>query len=110
LLVIGLALAGAAFGSLGALLGALARDARTASLVAILAVLPIVFLGLVPREVAPAAAYVSDFFPFAHALRFFTASLFDLEPLNAVAREAAWLVGLTLLFCAVARSAVQRLS
>ena len=110
LLVVGLALAGAAFGSLGALLGALARDARTASLVAILAVLPIVFLGLVPREVAPAAAYVSDFFPFAHALRFFTASLFDLEPLNAVAREAAWLVGLTLLFCAVARSAVQRLS
>jgi len=110
LLVVGLALAGAAFGSLGALLGALARDARTASLVAILAVLPIVFLGLVPREVAPAAAYVSDFFPFAHALRFFTASLFDLEPLNAAAREAAWLVGLTLLFCAVARSAVQRLS
>ena len=55
-LVLGLAAAGAALGALGALLGALARDARTASLVAILAVLPIVFLGLVPREVAPAAA------------------------------------------------------
>jgi hypothetical protein len=77
--------------------------------VAILAVLPIVFLGLVPREVAPAAAYVSDAFPFAHALRFFTAALFDLEPLGATAREAAWLAGLTLLFGAAARLAVRRL-
>ena len=109
LLVVGLALGGAAFGGLGTLLGGLARDARTASLVAILAVLPIVFLGLVPREVAPAAAYVSDAFPFAHALRFFTAALFDLEPLGATAREAAWLAGLTLLFGAAARLAVRRL-
>ena len=110
LLVVGLALAGGAFGGLGALLGALARDARTASLVAILAALPIVFLGLVPREVAPAAAYVSDAFPFAHALRFFTSALFDLRPLGAAAREAGWLAGLTLLSCAAARAAVRRLS
>lgn len=108
LLAIGLALAGAAFGSLGALLGALARDSRTASLVAILAALPIVFLGLVPREVAPAAAYVSDAFPFAHALRFFTAALFDLEPVGAAAREGAWLAGLTLLLALAARTAVRR--
>ena len=109
LLVLGLALAGAAFGGLGALVGALARDARTASLVAILGVLPIVFLGLVPREVAPAAASVSDAFPFAHALRFFTAALFDLDPLRATLREGAWLLALALLFCAAARSAVARL-
>ncbi|MEJ7792898.1 MAG: ABC transporter permease [Gaiellaceae bacterium] len=109
LLALGLALAGAAFGGLGALLGALARDARTASLVAILAVLPIVFLGLVPREVAPAAASVSDAFPFAHALRFFTAALFDLDPLGAAVREGAWLLGLALLFCTAARSALRRL-
>ena len=53
LLAAGLALAGASVGALGALVGALAREARTASLVAVLVVLPIVFLGLVPREVAP---------------------------------------------------------
>jgi len=108
LLLVGLALAGTAFGALGALLGALARDAPTASLVAILAVLPIVFLGLVPREVAPAAAYVSDVFPFAHALRFFTTALFDLRPLGSAAREAGWLAGLTLLFGSAARFAVRR--
>lgn len=108
-LAVGLVAAGAALGALGALLGALARDARSASLVAILAVLPIVFVGLVPREVAPAAAYVSDVFPFAHGLRFFTAALFDLAPWRALVREAAWLVGLTLLYAFAARTAVRRL-
>jgi hypothetical protein len=108
-LALGLGAAGAALGALGALLGALARDARTASLVAILAVLPIVFLGLVPREVAPAAAYLSDAFPFAHGLRFFTAALFDLDPWRALARETAWLAGLTMLYGLAARSAVRRL-
>ena len=108
-LALGLAAAGAALGALGALLGALARDARTASLVAILAVLPIVFLGLVPREVAPAAAYFSDAFPFAHGLRFFTAALFDLDPWSTLAREAAWLAGLALLYGLAARTAVRRL-
>jgi ABC-2 type transport system permease protein len=109
LLAVGLVLAGTAFGALGALLGALARDARTASLVAVLVVLPIVFLGLVPREVAPAAAYVSDALPFVHAFRFFAAALFDLEPLGTAAREAAWLAGLTLSSGIAARVAVRRL-
>jgi ABC-2 family transporter protein len=109
LLAMGLALSGTAFGALGAVLGALARDARTASLVAILVVLPIVFLGLVPREVAPAAAYVSDALPFAHAFRYFAAALFDLEPLDTAAREAAWLVGLTLASGIAARVAVRLL-
>ena len=109
LLALGLVLTGAALGSLGSLLGALARDGRTASLVAILAILPIVFLGLVPREVAPAAAAVSDAFPFAHGLRFFSTALFDLEPGAAVAREGAWLAALTLAYGVLARSAVKRL-
>jgi ABC-2 type transport system permease protein len=108
-LVVGLAAAGAALGALGALLGALARDARTASLVAVLAVLPIVFLGLVPREVAPAAAYISDAFPFAHGLRFFASAFFDLDPWRTLAREGAWLAGLTLVYALAARSAVRRL-
>ena len=108
-LVVGLAAAGAALGALGALTGALARDARTASLVAILAVLPIVFLGLAPREVAPAAAWISDAFPFAHALRLFTAALFELEPARAIGTELAWLAGLTLIYGAAARSVVRRI-
>ncbi len=49
LLLAGVLLAAAVVGAAGALLGALAREARTASLVAVLVVLPIVFLGLVPR-------------------------------------------------------------
>ena len=109
LLAVGLGLTGAALGALGSLLGALGRDGRTASLVAILAVLPIVFLGLVPREVAPAAAAVSDAFPFAHGFRFFSAALFELEPWSVAAREGAWLAGLALVYGAVARSAVKRL-
>ena len=109
LLAAGLALTGAALGALGSLLGALAREGRTASLVAILAVLPIVFLGLVPREVAPAAAVLSNAFPFAHGLRFFTAALFDLDPWPALLRESAWLVGLTLGYGALARGLVIRL-
>ena len=109
LLAVGLVLAGAAFGGLGTLLGALARDARTASLVAILAALPIVFLGLVPREVAPAAAYVSDVFPFAHSFRFFAAALFDLQPASTTVREGAWLAGLTIVFALAARTVVRRL-
>jgi hypothetical protein len=110
LVAAGLALAGAALGALGALLGALARDARTASLVALLAALPIVFLGLVPREVAPAAGVVSDVFPFAHAFRLFTSALFDLDPWGVLAREAAWLAGLVLLYGLAARVAVRRLA
>ncbi|HWG55432.1 MAG TPA: ABC transporter permease, partial [Gaiellaceae bacterium] len=105
----GLALAGAALGALGALLGALARDARTASLVAVLAALPIVFLGLVPREIAPAAAAAADAFPFAHALRFFTSALFDTDPWGTVARETGWLALLALVYAAAARAAVRRL-
>ncbi|MDQ2983005.1 MAG: ABC transporter permease [Actinomycetota bacterium] len=110
LLGLGLLLAGAALGALGALLGALAREARAASLVALLVVLPIVFLGLVPREVVPAAGWVSDALPFAHAVRFFSASLYDLRPWGPVLREAAWLTGLAAAFGLVARVGMRRLS
>src|SRR5207248_226738 len=76
LLAVGLLLAGAALGAVGSLLGALARDARSASLVAVLVVMPVVFLGLVPREVSPAAAWISDALPFTHAVRYFASSLY----------------------------------
>jgi ABC-2 type transport system permease protein len=109
LLGAGLALAGACVGALGALVGALAREARTASLAAVLLVLPVVFLGLVPREVVPAAAAVSDVLPFAHSVRFFSSALYDAEPWATLAVEAAWLVGLGLVFGLAARLSARRL-
>jgi len=107
LLAAGLALAGAALGGVGALVGALARESRTASLVAVLLVLPMVFLGLIPAEVFAAAGWASDALPFAHGVRLFSAILFDLHPWGAIAREAAWLVGLTVVFSLAARAAVR---
>jgi ABC-2 type transport system permease protein len=109
LLAVGLALAGASLGACGALLGALAREARTASLVAVLVVMPIVFLGLVPPQVSPAAGWVSDALPFVHAVRYFASALYDASPWGTVARELAWLVGLGAVFGLLARAASRRL-
>jgi ABC-2 type transport system permease protein len=109
LLAIGLLLAGASLGALGALLGALAREARTASLVAVLVVMPIVFLGLVPKQVSPVAGWISDALPFQHAVRYFASSLYDTDPWATVARELAWLAGLGAVFGVAARAATRRL-
>jgi ABC-2 type transport system permease protein len=109
LLAVGLVLAGAALGALGSLLGALARETRSASLVAVLVVMPIVFLGLVPREVAPVAGWLSDALPFVHAVRYFASSLYDASPWGAIAREVAWLLGLGAVFGVLARAATRRL-
>lgn len=110
LVLVGIVLAGAAIGAVGALIGALARESRTASLVAILIVLPAVFLGLVPREIVPVAGWISDAFPFVHAARFFASALYDGSPWDTVAREAAWLVGLAGVYGTLARLAARRLS
>jgi hypothetical protein len=109
LLVVGLVLAGGALGALGALLGALAREARSASLVALLVVMPIVFLGLIPAEVVPPAAWASDALPFAHSVRFFSAALYDLSPWASVLREGLWLVALGAVFGGLARVGARRL-
>jgi ABC-type multidrug transport system permease subunit len=109
LLALGLVVAGAAVGALGTLLGALAREARTASLLAVLVVLPIVFVGLVPREIAPAAGWASDALPFAHAVRAFDASLYARDPLRPLAVELAWLAAMALVFGLLARRAARRL-
>jgi ABC-type Na+ efflux pump permease subunit len=110
LLAAGLALGGAAVGALGALLGALAGEARTASLAAVLIVLPIVFLGLIPRQVVPLAGWVSDGLPFVHAMRFFSSALFDLSPWATLVREAAWLIVLGAIFAGFARLGMRRLT
>jgi ABC-type multidrug transport system permease subunit len=109
LLAAGLALAGASLGAAGALLGALARESRTASLVAVLVVLPVVYLGLIPREVFPAAGWVSDVLPFAHAFRLFVSSLYDLSPWGTVAREGSALAAIALVLGGAARVALGRL-
>lgn len=109
LLALGLVAAGSAVGALGALLGALAREARSASLLAVLIVLPIVFVGLVPREVAAPAGWVSDVLPFAHAVRAFDVALYAAEPLRPLLIELAWLTGLALVFGLLARRAARRL-
>jgi ABC-2 type transport system permease protein len=110
LLFFGLALAGAAFGAFGTLIGALARDSRTAVLVAFLATLPLVLLGLVPEGAARAAWWAARFFPFSHAVDFFQASLYDASPWGTLVREALWLLALVLAFGAAARVAVRRLA
>ncbi len=109
LLVLALLLVGASLGALGALLGALSREARTASLVALLVVLPIVFLGLVPREVFPAAGWVSDALPFTHGVRLFSAALYDVSPWAGIARETVWLAALTAAYALAARVGMRRL-
>ncbi len=109
LLVLGLMIAGGALGAMGALLGALAREARAASLVALAIVLPIVFLGLIPREVAPVAGWISEGLPFVHAVRFFSAALYDLSPWGTLAREAGWLAAIGAIFGGLARIGTRRL-
>ena len=103
-------LAGAAVGAAGTLLGALARESRSASLLAVLVVLPVVFLGLVPRGALAVAWWASELLPFAHAVRWFAAALYDPSPWRALAVETAWLVGIGAVFGLLARLGMRRLA
>jgi len=109
LLLVGLALAGAAFGAFGVLIGVIAREARTASLVGFLVALPLVLLGLLPEGTSAVAGGISAAFPLAHAVDFFEAALYDVDPWGRLGREAAWLAGLGAAFGAAARIGVRRL-
>ena len=109
ILLVAVTLAGAAFGAFGLVLGVLAREARTAALLAFLVVLPVVLLGFVPEIAVGPAAWLSKVFPFVHAARLFEASLYELEPWRALAREAAWLVGLGAAYALAARAGMRRL-
>lgn len=110
LLALGIALSGAVVGTGGALLGAVAREARTASLLAVLVVLPVVFLGLVPRGAFAAAWWISRFLPFVHAASWLEAALYDTSPWRTLGIETAWLVGIGAVLWALARRAVRTLS
>ncbi len=109
LLLVGVTLFGAALGAIGTLIGALAREGRSATLGALLVALPIVLLGLVPREIVPFAGYVSDLFPFSHGERFFGSALYDVHPWATIGPEALWLLVLLALWGALARMALPRL-
>jgi ABC-2 type transport system permease protein len=110
LLLAGVALAAGVVGAAGTLLGTLARESRTASLLAVLVVLPVVFLGLVPRGAVSVAWWVSEFLPFSHAVRLFSAALYDTSPWRTVGIETAWLLGIGAVFGLLARRGMRRLA
>jgi len=109
LVLVGVVLGAAAFGALGVLIGALAREARAATLIAFLVAIPILLIGLVPSSVIASTGWVSNAFPFIHLTRLLTALLADRSFAAAFAREAAWLIGLGLLYAVLARLSVRRL-
>jgi len=109
LLLVGVALAAAVVGAAGALLGALARESRTASLLAVLVVLPVVFLGLIPREALAFAFWVSELLPFSHAVRWFSAALYDPSPWRVLGEQTLWLVGIGAVLWGLARRSMRRL-
>ena len=104
-----LALGALAFGALGVLVGALARDVRAASLLAFLLALPLAFLALVPPGTVAgglqtAITVVSAVFPFAPTLEAIQAALAG-DPL---VRPLVHLAVLLAAFTALARVALAR--
>jgi ABC-type multidrug transport system permease subunit len=109
--VLALAAGAVAFGAMGVAIGAVAREVRAASLLAFLLALPLAFLALVPAgAVAPgvydAIRVVSAVFPFKAALQALDAAVNDSEP--ALGGSLAHLLGLTVLFGALARLGLRR--
>jgi ABC-2 type transport system permease protein len=105
-------LAGAtAFAAMGTLVGALAREVQTASLLAFTLLLPVAFLALIPDGVLSSALQdvtrvVSALFPFDPTLDAVTAALYGEGSMVA---PLAHLAGLTVAFGLLARLAVARL-
>jgi ABC-2 type transport system permease protein len=100
-----------AFGALGVAIGALAREVRAASLLAFLLSLPLAFLALVPSGSVAGGLYsviqaVSFVFPYKAALQALDAAVNRSSPGMAIA--IVHLLGLTLLFAALARVGLRR--
>ena len=109
--VAGLAGGAIAFGALGVAIGALAKEVRAASLLAFLLSLPLAFLALVPAGSVATGLYdvirvVSAVFPFKPALQAMDAAINDASP--GVGVSLLHLLGLTVLFAAVARIGLRR--
>ncbi len=109
--VVALAFGALAFAALGVAIGALAREVRAASLMAFLLSLPVAFLALVPSGAVSGGFYaaieaISFVFPFKAALQALDAAVNRSSP--ALGPALAHLIGLTLLFAALARVGLRR--
>ncbi len=109
-LAVVLALAGAAIGAVGVLIGVVVGDFAAGVLVALLVTLPFVLAGLVPQGVAPALDVVSALFPFRPAVDALAAVLYDADPLGDVLRGGLHLAALAAVFAAGARLLAHRLA
>jgi ABC-type transport system involved in cytochrome c biogenesis permease component len=110
--LLALAFGSVAFGALGVAIGALAREVRAASLLAFLLSLPLAFLALVPSGSVSHGIYdaieaISFVFPFKAALQALDAAVNGASPGLAV--SIVHLLGLTALFCGLARVGLRRL-
>jgi ABC-type Na+ efflux pump permease subunit len=110
--VIALAFGAIAFGALGIAIGALAREVRAASLLAFLCSLPLAFLALVPsgavsRGLYDAIGAISFVFPFKSALQALDAAVNGASP--GLGISVVHLIGLTVVFGALARVGLRRL-
>jgi ABC-type multidrug transport system permease subunit len=106
-----LAVAAVAFGALGVAIGALAREVRASSLLAFLLSLPLAFLALVPAGSVSGGFYgaigvVSFVFPFKASLQALDAAVNGASPPIGV--SLAHLIGLTVVFGALARLGLRR--
>jgi ABC-2 type transport system permease protein len=110
LLLPALAASGAAVGALGVLVGTLARELRTAAILALALVLPVIFLGIVPRQLSATAADISVLFPFAPSAHVFSDVLFVSAPLGGLAAGIGHLLLLTAAFGGAARLFERRLA
>jgi ABC-2 type transport system permease protein len=109
--LIALALGALAFGALGVAIGAAAREVRAASLLAFLLSLPLAFLALVPSGAVSLGLYeaigvISFAFPFKATLQALDAAVNGAAP--PLGGSLLHLLGLTLLFGALARIGLRR--
>jgi ABC-type transport system involved in cytochrome c biogenesis permease component len=107
-----LALGGLAFAALGVAIGALAREVRAASLLSFLLSLPLAFLALVPAGAVSSGLYdairaISFVFPYKAALEALDAAVNRSSP--GLAISLVHLLGLTVLFAALARLGLRQL-
>jgi ABC-type transport system involved in cytochrome c biogenesis permease component len=101
-----LALAGLAFGAFGVLVGAIARETRTALLAALMIALPLLALALLPE--GSLAAAVSAVVPFGPAFDLFQALLVEPDLSAGVVRSFGHLALLAAAFAGAAGLAVTR--
>jgi ABC-2 type transport system permease protein len=109
--ILALLAAAIAFGALGVAIGALGRDVSTASLMAFLISLPVAFIALVPSSAVSATVgsildAISFVFPFRAALEALANALTGSSP--GLGLPLLHLLGLAVLFWALARAALRR--